>query len=137
MQLQSDVGIFCRVSGGTFQIDLDETDLRSPFSADLFRIVGVEAPGLSNKPHVGLGVPARGARGAGEATGPPARRSTNLENVRATDARKTRKQDETGAERRHAKVAVREAFEVARRRLQDYARRQRGDVKTHEVRRTA
>lgn len=33
-------------------------------------------------------------------------------------------------------VALRDAFEAAKRQLEDYARRLRGDIKTHEPRRT-
>lgn len=34
-------------------------------------------------------------------------------------------------------VALRDAFDAAKRRLEDYARKMRGDIKTHETRRTA
>jgi hypothetical protein len=44
----------------------------------------------------------------------------------ASGKRRVRKQDESDASHRHAKVAIREAFDAARRRLQDHARRQRG-----------
>lgn len=45
--------------------------------------------------------------------------------VRASESTSTRKQDESDAGHRYAKVAVRESFEVAKRQLQDYARRHR------------
>jgi hypothetical protein len=49
--------------------------------------------------------------------------------VRARAVETTRKQDQSDAGHKFAKVAVRESFEVARRRLQDYSRtRRRGKV---------
>ena len=47
---------------------------------------------------------------------------------------------EIAVNRDHAEdvyVALRDAFDVAKRQLEDYARKLRGDVKTHEPRRTA
>lgn len=54
--------------------------------------------------------------------------------VRARGPEKTRKQDESDAGHKYAKVAVRESFEVARRQLQEYVRRQRA-TKAEAVRR--
>lgn len=51
--------------------------------------------------------------------------STLRPDVRAREVQTTRKQDESDAGQRYAKVAVRESFEVARRQLQEYVRRRR------------
>lgn len=45
--------------------------------------------------------------------------------VKARAVQTTRKQDESDAGQRFAKVAVRESFDVAKRQLQDYVRRRR------------
>jgi ribosome-associated translation inhibitor RaiA len=51
--------------------------------------------------------------------------STLRPEVRAREVQATRKQDESDAGQKYAKVAVRESFEVAKRQLQDHVRRRR------------
>lgn len=48
-----------------------------------------------------------------------------------------RKEAEIESVHRYARVAIHQAFDAARRRLEDFAREQRGDIKTHEVPRSA